>query len=370
MTITAYTGLPGHGKSYGVVEHVIKQALQSKRAIFTNIPMNDAECKKRFGSTVTQFKTDDILENPKWWNEVFTPGAVIVIDELWRLWPSGLNAKNVRDEDKAFLAEHRHIVGEDGSSTEIVFVTQDLSQIANFARSLVETTFRVTKLSKIGLDKRFRVDVYFGPVTGASPPISKREREIQGKFKPEIYKLYKSHTKSVTGKAGNETRIDKRFNALGGLSIKLGIAAIVLGIAFSYFGYKHMAAYYGGEQKPNTDVKGDLSSTPTTVAPVKHIFRFLSKADSIYITGIFKTNFPNGKSKTEYIFEVNMDESNVHLNQHELAKLGYEYNYINDCMIMLKGPDFDGYALCRKPEAKKGWVEELVTSNKPEQVDG
>jgi len=370
MTITAYTGLPGHGKSYGVVEHVIKPALENKREIFTNIPMNDAECKKRFGSTVTQFKTDDILENPKWWNEVFTPGAVIVLDELWRLWPSGLNAKNVRDEDKAFLAEHRHIVGGDGSSTEIVFVTQDLSQIANFARSLVETTFRVTKLSKVGLDKRFRVDVYFGPVTGASPPVSKREREIQGKFKPEIYKLYKSHTKSVTGKAGNETRIDKRFNALGGLSIKLGMIAIVLGIIGSYYGYKHMVTYYGGKQEKKAELKRSTPSAPVATKPVKKILRFLSKADSIYITGIFKANFPNGKSKTEYIFEVNMDESIVHLNQNELAKLGYEHSFINECMVTLKGADFEGYALCRKSTVRKGWVENLVSSNTGDQVDG
>lgn len=121
------------------------------------------------------------------------PGSLIVIDEIWQLWPAGTNARNVRDQYKSFLAEHRHLVGENGLATEIVFVTQDLSQIANFTRSPIETTFRVTKLTNLGLKNHYRVDVYYGAATGASPPISKRASEIQGKFKKEIYALYKSH---------------------------------------------------------------------------------------------------------------------------------------------------------------------------------
>ena len=61
MSISAYTGLPGHGKSYGVVDNVIRPALEKKREIFTNIPMNSDECLERFGMTVTQFKTEDII---------------------------------------------------------------------------------------------------------------------------------------------------------------------------------------------------------------------------------------------------------------------------------------------------------------------
>ena len=39
MSITAYTGLPGSGKTYGVVQHVIVPALQAGRRVVTNIPM-------------------------------------------------------------------------------------------------------------------------------------------------------------------------------------------------------------------------------------------------------------------------------------------------------------------------------------------
>src|SRR5690606_9182900 len=153
-------------------------------------------------------------------SEVFEPGSLFVVDECWRLWPAGLTANKIEEKHKEFFAEHRHLVGDSGHSTEIVLVTQDLSQIASFMRNLIETTFRVTKLSKMGTSKLYRVDVYSGPVTGPVPPVSRREREIPGKFSKDIYALYKSHTKSEVG-AGNESRADGRFNILKGFQFKL-----------------------------------------------------------------------------------------------------------------------------------------------------
>lgn len=363
MTIAAYTGLPGHGKSYGVVENVIKPALEQKREVFTNIPMNSEECLKRFGMTVIQFKTEDIIQNPNWWSEIFNAGALIVIDEVWRLWPSGLNAKNVREQDKAFLAEHRHMVGQNGQSTEIIFVTQDLSQIANFARSLVETTFRVTKLSKIGMDKKFRVDVYFGPVTGASPPISKRDREIYGNFKKDVYALYKSHTKSVTGEAGDEKRIDKRYNALGGFGIKLGALVVVVALVVFYYGLKHLAAYYGlshSETKKQANQQTNLQTSSQPIQPVqpkKEVFQFLAKAEAVYI------NFNNGHFPTvDYRFKVIFKDMEATLTAVELARLEYSLLPINECMVKIEGPDWMGFAMCEREQIKQGLVESMVTN--------
>lgn len=366
MTIAAYTGLPGHGKSYGVVENVIKPALKNKREVFTNIPMQSEECIKQFGMTATQFKTEDIIENPNWWSEVFNPGAVIVIDELWRLWPSGLNAKNVRDQDKAFLAEHRHLVGDNGHSTEIIFVTQDLSQIANFARSLVESTFRVTKLSKVGLNKRFRVDVYFGPVTGVSPPVSKRDREIHGSFKKSTYALYQSHTKSMTGEAGNETRIDNRFNALGGLKIKLGIIVFFGCLLVFYLGANRLSAYYGGtpsdssdktQQTQDSSVRQETIQKATTSKPSKPFAEFLARADSISIS------FNNGRyPRIEYQFQIEFDDMEAVLTSTELARLQYALTPINQCLVKIEGADWIGFAMCKPDERSQGWIEDIVTS--------
>jgi len=63
MSILAYTGLPGHGKSYGVVENVILPALRMKRVVYTNIPLNDELCINDFGMSVVPFDIQDIIKN-------------------------------------------------------------------------------------------------------------------------------------------------------------------------------------------------------------------------------------------------------------------------------------------------------------------
>ena len=290
MTITAYTGLPGSGKSYSVVENVIVPALKSKRTVFTNIPMNDQECLERYGLSVISFKTDDLKDNADWFETVFVPGSVFVLDEVWRLWPAGLKANNVREQDKSFLAEHRHIVGENGLSTEIVLVTQDLSQIAMFARVLVETTYRTVKLGKLGFDKSFRVDVFSGPVTGPKPSMSKRERELYGKYKKEVYSLYKSHTKSQTGDAGLEQRTDSRYVIWKSPMVWGMLAFLIFAVFFVRYGAANLREGYNLESEakvkevpvisevaPVSNVK-DVSKVPDGFIP------YLSKAKKVVIS--------------------------------------------------------------------------------------
>ena len=48
MSIVGYSGLPGSGKSYGVVENVVIPALEAGRHIITNIPnitINPGNCQ-------------------------------------------------------------------------------------------------------------------------------------------------------------------------------------------------------------------------------------------------------------------------------------------------------------------------------------
>ena len=68
-------------------------------------------------------------------------GAIFVLDEVWRLWPAGMRASDISQEHKTFLAEHRHLVGEDGYSSEVIFCTQDLAQLATFSTMLIDFTY-------------------------------------------------------------------------------------------------------------------------------------------------------------------------------------------------------------------------------------
>jgi zona occludens toxin (predicted ATPase) len=215
MSIVGYSGLPGSGKSYGVVENVVIPALESGRHIITNIPLKTGRLSDDFPQgKVTIFDNRDAEGDPDFFSLEGHPAGVIwIIDEAWRFWKSGMKSVNIPQVQKEFFTEHRHMVGEDGRTNEIVLVTQDLQQLCAFVRDLVEETYRAVKLTAVGQKNRYRVDVYQGGVTGQKP--GKPMRQLYGKYKPEIYQYYKSHTRNKTDfAAGMEEKADDRANVL------------------------------------------------------------------------------------------------------------------------------------------------------------
>src|SRR5690554_5995856 len=236
MSIVGYSGLPGSGKSYGVVENVIIPALESGRHIITNIPLKTGRLSDDFPQgKVTIFDNRDAEGDPDFFSLDAHPGGVIwIIDEAWRYWKSGMKAVNIPQNQKEFFTEHRHMVGEDGRTNEIVLVTQDLQQLCSFVRNLVEETYRAVKLTAVGQKNRYRVDVFQGGVTGQRP--GKPMRQLYGKYKPEIYQYYKSHTRNKTDfAAGMEEKADDRANVLKHPLIKYGIPLSVLIMAFGVY---------------------------------------------------------------------------------------------------------------------------------------
>lgn len=234
MSIIAYVGLPGSGKSYDVVENQILPALKANRRVVTNIPLNRDEIRKDVrGGEIVELPLDAIAQSPERIEEFATPGSVLVIDECWRLWPTGLKADKVPQPFKSILAEHRHRVDSNGNAMQVVFVCQDLAQLAAFARQLVEQTFHHTKLAHLGMRGTYRIDVFHGAVTGAVPPVNNRLRESFGKYSPKVFKYYKSHTMSDSSKGGaNEKPIDTRGNALIKPWLIGGSALLILGALF------------------------------------------------------------------------------------------------------------------------------------------
>jgi len=369
MSVSAYCGLTGQGKSYGAVENVIIPALKEKRLVYTNIPMNRDLCIERYEMAVVQFDVKDILENNEWFSEVFEPGSIFVCDEVWRLWPAGLNAKSALIQHKEFLAEHRHLVGDNGRSTEIVLLTQDLSQIANFVRILVDSTFRTTKLTNLGLEKNYRIDVYFGPVTGVTPPASKREREIQGTFKKHVYELYQSHTKSEVG-AGDETRTDKRFQVFGKTSIKLGFILFICLLFAMYYSLSHVKnKFYPSAETDQIESQESneqssrrvVSSSPTPVSPVAienkaPDFEFMTHFSNSFISynnGVY----PN----IDYRISLNKGDFYASVTVSDLKEIGYKVTPINSCLIRYTGADTSGVITC-KHDSDDGFVSKALTS--------
>ena len=257
MAIDAYVGLPGHGKSYGVVEHVIIPSLKQGRHVVTNIPLNVDALLMDFGGTIQQlpddwFELEDLTEYA-------VNGCVLVLDELWRRWPAGMLTNQASIGDKSLLAEHRHKVDKENRSMRIVLVTQDLSQIASWVRVLVETTYRIAKKSK----KFYVVSIYAGAITGNKAPKTALIRQASGRFKKEVFVYYSSATQSETGNVGDESTADNRASILKSWGLWALIGIVILG---AFIGISGLIKFFSSPQ---------LVSEPAaqSVSPVAELLR-------------------------------------------------------------------------------------------------
>lgn len=266
MAIVAYTGLPGSGKSYGVVENVILPAAKEGRPVYTNIPLQQFELIKAYPKAdVRAFNIDALAEDPSFVGR-FEAGAIVVIDECWRVWPAGMNARTMPQEHKAFFAEHRHNVSDrTGLTTEIVLVTQDLAQLCAFVRQLVEETFRSVKLTALGMENSYRIDVYSGAVTGQRPPKTAFIRSIHGKYQASVYRFYQSHTKSEGGKAGVEKKQDKRGNLLRRPLIMVGLPLCLVVLAYSVHSTMR---FFSGESVGASEAAAGVEPIPSPGGPL------------------------------------------------------------------------------------------------------
>lgn len=301
MAIHAYVGKPGHGKTNSVVERVVIPSLKQGRHVVTNIPLSVDDLLADFGGTIQQLP-------PDWFDlpdlaEYVPNGCVLIIDEAWRRWPEGQKSNQANPWDKKLLAEHRHMVDAKNNSMRIVIVTQDLSQIPSWARTLIEQTFRVYKLSK----KIYRVDVYTGIVTGDRPPKSKLVRQFPGVFDKSIQAYYKSATHSETGEVGDESVADKSGSVLRSYGLWSFIAIAVLGLLIGIFGIKSFF------NKPATQVHQD-SAQPKTVSQVSTpkpapVVPPVIYSESWRLSGFVHASEPDPNSKRDSSIAVLVDNA-------------------------------------------------------------
>lgn len=241
MSITSYVGLPGAGKSYEVVNGPILAAVNVGRVVWTNIPV------KIDGVTVIEG-----ARSQEHWYLDAPHGALIVVDECWRFWPAGMKADAIPEAQKEFFAMHRHRT-KDGKSTDIILVTQDLSQVASFVRGLIEKTVKMTKLIALGSRSRYRVDIYDGAVTGQKPP---KARHIGGsirKYKPEGFARYQSHTQ---GGAAVEVTVDQRGNVFKSATvIVIPLAVVAMLMLPAMVGKVASKGHEAPKEKPAKETK-------------------------------------------------------------------------------------------------------------------
>jgi zona occludens toxin (predicted ATPase) len=251
VSIYAYVGLPRSGKSYNVVANVILPALREGRRVVTNVPVYRDKILAMDGvkpaAELVEFPVAEVAQDPELIRKYVTPGTVFVLDEVWRLWPTGMKAIDIPEAYKSLLAEHGHMVDQQGNACHVVLVVQDLANIAVFARRLVEQTFLHTKMGHLGFEGRYRVTIYQASMTGVVGPEKNRLREIYGTYVKEVWDLYKSHTMSQAKLDGaNEKGVDRRGNVLKKAAFVYGLPMTLIAlVAAGWYLTKHVQAMTG-----------------------------------------------------------------------------------------------------------------------------
>jgi zona occludens toxin len=245
MSVLLLSGLPGAGKSYLATALAVVPGLELGRPIWTNVPLAVQELQERYpGCSIRQFTSDEARVG-----ELFADvpgGALVVVDEVGTIWPSGQKASNDPSiKDRAsyaplqaveFLATHRHIAAQIGDkllSCEVVLISQSSSDLAKWCRTRVDKTYVVTKLDAVGGSGRYRCEIYQGLVDTQRPRSDAMIRRYFGTYEDRFTSLYRSHTKtaSVEGISVSELKADKGATAWTPYRIAALVAGPVLLIA-------------------------------------------------------------------------------------------------------------------------------------------
>ncbi len=204
MSIFAYVGVPGSGKSYEVVSNVIVPAICEGRRVVTNIYginydeiIKYAQKNKKLSDEVIPgeiiFVENERILAPDFYpvhenqeKSLCKPGDLVIIDECHRFY----DGSKLPSDVKIFAAEHRHYADpETGRTCDFILVNQSVAELPRFLRDRIEKTFRMRKLKQLGLSRSYCVDVYDGSRLTKTAFLS----NYVCKYNKEVFKLYQSH---------------------------------------------------------------------------------------------------------------------------------------------------------------------------------
>lgn len=242
MAINAYVGLQGSGKSYEVVSSVIVEAVANGRRVVTNVDginqerireylINERQADADKLGAIIHVTNQRILE-PQFFPDEEKPdldsvvkgGDMVAVDEAWRFWGNKLSHEHMQ-----FFRMHRHYVhAETAVACDVVLMTQDITCLHRDLKNVVEFVFRMQKHKSLGLNKRYRVELYEGWKLNSKTRIDTYQKAYDRK----IFPLYQSYT----GGKGQEKAIDKRQNILANKTLWYYAGGVVLMMSISGWG--------------------------------------------------------------------------------------------------------------------------------------
>ena len=251
MAIKAYVGIMGSGKTYEVASVVIMNALKSGRRVISNIAglMNDEYERiirsenpntSNLGHIVSvphhainasNFWLTDNYDNPDRLNNpnLIQAGDLVVLDEVWRFWngfsPKGLDGSKMPESVMNFFRMHRQMPDpQTGVTCDIVLISQDVGDLHRQVKSVIEETYLMTKMTAIGKENRYRVDIFHRTKTRGKP-----NKQLFRTYDSQYFSLYSSHSKKSNNSVdAKEVNIDKRGNVLNTPIIKYGLPIVLI----------------------------------------------------------------------------------------------------------------------------------------------
>lgn len=222
MAITAYTGVPGTGKSYALVSEVIVPGVRDGRRVLTNVAGVNPDavrdyCAEKWPKCADQLGEVILFEGHQTLEPNFFParhdltretfvqaGDLVVFDEVRMYWP---RRGKFAPEIMQFLRYHRHFVSEEThASTDVVLASQLITDFHEDYKGCIERSYKFKKLKAVGLSTRYVYQVWEGSEQRKGQQVSNGG----GKYRKEIFPLYQSYA----GGPGEEKSTDRRQNVL------------------------------------------------------------------------------------------------------------------------------------------------------------
>ncbi len=188
--ITCFTGTPGGGKSYAAMVEVI-EILRKGRSVWSNIDGLDSEHCRIAIMHVSGLDASVLSDRLHFLNredvrhfwDLVPPGAVVVLDEVHKIWSSRTYASEGNKAFAEWCSTHRH------TGNDVILITQALDKLDGHVRSLIEWTHRCRKVNFVGnLVTRSYLEYVYSEDDERNSLSRKRKT-----YNPVIFKCYQSY---------------------------------------------------------------------------------------------------------------------------------------------------------------------------------
>jgi len=249
--IIFHEGLPGSGKSYeALVKHIIP-SLEKGRKVYARLNgFNYEKVSELTGKTVQELEslyTEIAEEQVHTVYEIVENDCLLVLDELQNFFPAGRS--KMSDKMTQFIAEHRH------KGIDIICMGQALADCHLTWKRRIERKITFLKMSMVGMDHKYRWEMYQGSINGAKGDITfKKVKSGTEKYDSKYFGSYLSHQLTTDN---TDVYSDDRVNIFKSKHFKLYLPIFFCIVVYAIY---YLVGFFTGDvQIVNTKSKESIN---------------------------------------------------------------------------------------------------------------